>query len=129
MGRKLNRLINELRDMGLQVPGLGQRAPRLNIRDDDKKIVIFAEVPGYDEKDIHIETDEDSVRIIGERPEGAIGDGVWILKESRLGSFSRTVELPYPVEIERASAKCRNGMLVIELPKKAETRRKTIKVE
>ena len=126
-GRMLKALKEE---MCRRLPGLSQQGPRVNIRDGDSMIQVIAEVPGMDEKDIQVEADEGSLKISGESREGLIDNGgEWLLKEIRAGSFSRTVSIPYPVEIESAQAKCVKGLLIIELPKKPEKKRKRIKVE
>lgn len=94
-------------------------APKVNVSESKGKVIIEAEVPGMDEKDIDIEVRKSAIRITGERKkEREVEKKNYYHHESSYGSFSRTVALPTEVKVDRAEAKMKNGTLAISIPKK-----------
>lgn len=91
----------------------------------ESMIVIYAQAAGADMSDIHvsIEGDADIVLIEGRRlrpeqlafPKKKV-DGAYFTEECIWGDFYRRIILPESVDIERADAKIRNGVLVLVLP-------------
>lgn len=91
----------------------------------DNIIVVYAQAAGADLSDIHvsIEGDADIVLIEGRRlrPEFLAfpkkkPDGAYFTEECVWGDFYRRIILPESVDIERAEAKIKNGVLVLVLP-------------
>jgi len=91
----------------------------------DNMIVVYAQAAGADMSDIHvsIEGDADIVLIEGQRlrPENLAfpkkkPDGAFFTEECVWGDFYRRIILPESVDIEKADAKIRNGVLVLILP-------------
>ncbi len=91
----------------------------------DNMIVVYAQAAGADMSDIHvsIEGDADIVLIEGQRlrPENLAfpkkkPDGAFFTEECIWGDFYRRIILPESVDIEKADAKIRNGVLVLILP-------------
>lgn len=91
----------------------------------DDLIVIYAQAAGTDLADIHvsIEGDADIVLIEGRRlrPEFLAfpkkkPDGAFVTEESIWGEFYRRIILPESVDIDKADAKIKNGVLVLSLP-------------
>lgn len=91
----------------------------------DNMIVIYAQAAGADMSDIHvsIEGDADIVLIEGRRlrPEHLAfpkkkPDGAFFTEECVWGDFYRRIILPESVDIEKADAKIKNGVLILVLP-------------
>jgi HSP20 family protein len=136
--REINRLLDEFfREANVpsfEFPeeGPGVYVPRVDVTEDEKAIKITAELPGMEEKDINVSVSRDAVTITGEkREEKEEEDKGYYRMERRYGSVRRTVPLPFEVEIDKAQATFKNGILTIELPKSPESRGsvKTIQVK
>ena len=106
------------------------RFPKIDVVDREDEVVVKAEVPGVEKKDIDISVSDDSVTIKGEtRHEEKEEDGDYYRCEISHGSFSRTVALPASVDGSKAKVDFKDGMLELTLPKIAKAKRHTIKVE
>jgi HSP20 family protein len=106
------------------------RVPRVDVLDQDEKIVVRAEVPGVEKKDLEISTTENTVTIRGTtHREEKEEKGDYYRCEIARGEFSRTVALPGEIDGTKAKATFKDGMLELALPKVAKSKRHTIKVE
>lgn len=95
--------------------------PSFDISETDDNIIVKAEVPGMDAKDINITLTNGVLTVKGERKdEKEDKDESYYLKESRHGSFCRSMKLPHEVKTEEVNATYKNGVLKLVLPK-AET--------
>lgn len=114
------------------MPELGlpeMKAPRVDVIDREAEVLVKAELPGVDKKDIEVSVGEDSVTIKGEtRHEEKEEKGDYYRSEITRGSFSRTVALPATVNGEGAKARMNNGVLEITLPKVEKAKRHSISV-
>lgn len=108
------RLLDEL--MGFhRDQGEGQWVPRLDVRDTGSEVVVMAELPGVDPKDVNIECTEDVLTLRGEsREEHEEPEGAGYRGERR---FFRQIALPPGLDLERAKASFRNGLLRIRVPR------------
>jgi HSP20 family protein len=94
------------------------------------EVIVKASVPGIKPDDIDISLTGDQLTIKGEtKSEQKIEEGSYIRQERRFGSFQRTVALPTSVISDKARAEFENGVLTLTLPKSAEVKPKTIKVQ
>ena len=94
------------------------RAIPLNIIDAGDKIIVRAEMPGYEKEDIKLKVTEDTIHITAEKKRQHIEQGEKMIKQS--GSFSsasRSSTLPVKVKTD-AKAKFDNGILEVTLEKK-----------
>jgi len=95
-------------------------APRMDVREDEKEIVLSAELPGVDEKDIQVALTEDVLTIKGEkkseRREEKKDDG-YTLTERSFGAFQRTLRLPFTVGENAVSATFDKGVLTVTVRK------------
>ena len=99
-----------------------QWAPRVDIREEDKRFVIFADIPGVDPKDIEVNMDKGILTIKGDRAsESMTESGQFTRVERSSGTFYRRFALPDSADAENISASGKNGVLEISIPKKAET--------
>lgn len=92
--------------------------PLVDMRQTSDELVIRAEVPGLGKEDISIELVDRRLTIRGEKKvlrERKGGEGV--ISESRYGSFSRTMMLPYEADEKSIKADLKHGVLTIRLPK------------
>lgn len=106
------------------------KAPKVDVIDRDGEVVVKAEIPGVDRKDLDISVGDDSVTIKGEtRTEQKEEKGDYYRCEISRGSFSRSVALPAAVDGARASATFRDGILELTLPKQKATQRHKIPIE
>ncbi|HOO46985.1 MAG TPA: Hsp20/alpha crystallin family protein [Deltaproteobacteria bacterium] len=103
--------------------------PRIDITEDDKTIHVNAELPGMDEKDIDINLTSDSITISGEKhEESEHKDEECYCSERSYGKFRRVIPVE-DVDLDKAKAVFRKGVLNITLPKLEGSRRSNRKVE
>jgi HSP20 family protein len=115
--------------------------PAVDVRETEKSYVMDMELPGYDEKDIEIHIDGSSLSIAskqeetrdakdeGENKGSAENQGTWILRERRVNSFSRSFKLPENANPEDVTAEFKNGILSMEIKKRAEAQKRTIQIK
>lgn len=106
------------------------KTPKVDVIDRDKELIVKAELPGVDKKDVDISLTRNSVTIKGTTShEEKEEKGDYYRCEMSRGSYSRTVMLPADVAEDQASARFKDGVLELTLPKLEETKRRTIKVD
>lgn len=106
------------------------RLPKVDVIDRDAEVVVKAEVPGVDKKDLDVSVTGDTVTIKGQtRHEEKEEKGDYYRSEISRGSFARTISLPAAVDATQAKATFKDGVLELVLPKKAEARRQSVKIE
>ncbi len=89
----------------------------IDLFEQDHALAAKMTVPGVDPEEIEVSLDGDMLTISGVRAEEADIDGKeYYSKEIRRGSFYRAIRLPKAVDIERATAQYREGMLTVALP-------------
>lgn len=109
-----------------------QWAPRVDIKEEEKRFVIFVDVPGVDPANIEVSMEKGILTIKGERTvENREQNGRFTRLERSHGSFHRRFALPDSADPEGVTATGRHGVLEITIPKRAETtpRRITIHTE
>ena len=109
--------------------GEGMWMPAVDIKDTGENLVVKAEVPGFDKKDINISLTGDTITISGKmQEEKEEKKAQYLYRERVSGSFTRSFTLPVPVDREKVKATCKDGVLEIILPKAEEAKTKEIKV-
>ncbi|MBX3692267.1 Hsp20/alpha crystallin family protein [Dokdonella sp.] len=98
-----------------------QWAPRVDIREEDKRFVILADVPGVDPAAIEVHMDKGILTIKGERTSEKVEGTKFTRIERSYGSFHRRFALPDSADAEAISATGKHGVLEISIPKKPET--------
>lgn len=105
-------------------------APRVDIREEAKRFVIEADVPGVDPKSIEINMDKGVLSIRGERKTGATAeDSKFSRVERAHGVFHRRFALPDSADAEGIRASGKFGVLEIEIPKRPETTPRKIAID
>ncbi len=103
--------------------------PSVDIHENESELVLSAEVPGIEDKDIEIEIENNTLSINGERKiEKETKEENYHRIERSYGSFSRSFTLPTNVNQDNIKAEYDNGVLRISLPKKPELKPKKVKV-
>jgi len=106
-----------------------QWAPRVDIREEDKRFLIIADIPGVDPKDIEISMDKGILSIKGERKtETKEDNGQFTRVERAHGMFYRRFALPDSANPDGINASGKHGVLEIAIPKKPETTPRRIAV-
>lgn len=106
------------------------KMPKVDVIDRDGEVLVKAEIPGVDKKDLDISVGEDSVTIRGEtRKEEKEEKGDYYRSEISRGSFSRTIALPAAVDGAKASAAFKDGVLELTLPKVKVTQRHKVAIK
>ena len=104
-------------------------SPNIDIAETDNNVIVKAEVPGLDPKDIDISISGNTLTIKGEKKEEKEQkDKFYHRIERSYGSFKRTIDLPVSVAIDKVEAKGNNGILEITLPKMEKAKTKKISV-
>ena len=108
----------------------GGKIPRVDVVDHSKEIVIRAEIPGVDKKDLDVTMTDTAVIIKGSTKEEKKEEKEeYYRSEISKGSFSRTVVLPENVDAAKAKASFTDGVLELTVPKVEDSKRHSIKVE
>lgn len=131
--QEMNRLFDEffgrsaLEPFGAFREGWDAFSPRVDVAETDKEIVVSAELPGLDEKDIDVSLSNDQLVIRGVKKEEKEEQGrSYYRAERSYGSFVRSIPLPDEVEADQVNAAFTKGVLTVTLPKtgKAKTRKR-----
>jgi len=114
---------------GLELPFEG-KMPSVDVIDRDDDILVRAEVPGVDKKDLDISVTENTVTIKGKSShEEKEEKGNYHRCEISRGTFSRTLSLPHDVNPDKAKASFKDGMLELTMPKVKKSNRHTVKLD
>jgi len=107
--------------------------PAVDVEEDDKSIIVRADVPGIDEKNLNVKLERNVLTISGEKHEEKKTEGSGkrqIVTERSFGSFMRSISLPDGVKADNISAEFGKGVLTVTIPKeKADQRRIAIDVK
>ncbi|WP_298938362.1 Hsp20/alpha crystallin family protein [uncultured Ruegeria sp.] len=114
---------------------MGQRvaewlAPASEAAGNDNAYRIAVELPGVEEKDIHLSVEDGVVSLTGEkRTEREEKGETWFFSERQYGSFSRSFRLPPDAEGDKVDAHIKDGVLTITIPKTKPKKSDATKVE
>jgi len=104
--------------------------PAVDVHEDEKGLIVTAELPGVSEKDIEVNLAGDMLTIKGEKKtESEEKKGNSTYTERRYGSFARSLRLPFEVKDEQVDAKFKDGVLTVRLPKPAEMQSQVRRIE
>ena len=131
MQEQMNRLLNVSWNHDISGENLkeGIWQPSVDIYETADSIVIKAELPDVDLKDIDVLIEENTLTLKGERRhDGEVNKENYHRIERYFGSFQRSFSLPATIDQEKVAAICEKGVLTITLPKKEDTRPKQINI-
>ncbi len=104
--------------------------PAVDIREEDNRYVIHADVPGVNPNDIEVNMEDGVLSIKGQRQSESVEEREGYKRVERVrGSFSRRFSMPDTADAEGISARSTNGVLEIVIPKQTKVLPKRIKVE
>lgn len=104
--------------------------PAVDIKEEEDRFVIYADLPGVDPEDIEITMEQGVLTLKGERSEETTKEREGYKRVERVnGSFYRRFSLPDIADAERIEAKGKNGVLEITLPKQEKAKPKKITVK
>jgi HSP20 family protein len=110
-------------------PAASDWVPAVDIREEDSRFVIHADVPGVKPEDIDVQMEKGVLTINGQRESEAAEEREGYKRVERVrGSFFRRFALPDTADAQAISASCKDGVLEIVIPKQAEVQPKRIKV-
>ena len=99
-------------------PREGAWTPSVDISEDEKKIVVKADLPGVEEKDMSVKVEDNVLTLTGERKfEKKTDEENFHRVERVYGSFTRSFTLPETAQTDKVAAKYDKGVLKIEIPK------------
>jgi HSP20 family protein len=92
--------------------------PSADLHETDDEVVVTTEVPGLDRDDLNLTITPEGLTIRGEKREQKEDKRKdFFVGEYRYGSFVRTVPLPPGLDLDRAEARVKNGVLTVRFPK------------
>jgi HSP20 family protein len=127
--RAMDRFIDDDFFRPLAWNGAETGAPALDVATTPDSVVIEAALPGIRPEEVDITVENGTLTIRGEtKVERQEGEGDYLVREIRRGSFSRTVSLPSGLEPDKAEATFENGVLKLRIPKAEETKPRQIRI-
>ena len=98
-------------------PGSAGWIPPVDLHETPEQYVLTAEVPGLRREDVQIQARDGRLTLSGLRRERGVACEQYHRVERGHGMFSRTFQLPVPVDAERIVADLRDGVLTVTCPK------------
>ena len=103
--------------------------PPMNIWEDEDHWYVEAELPGMELDDLEILVQDNQLTIQGERKQPELAEATWHRSERGFGKFSRSFQFSEDVDADKVQARLKQGVLLIELPKRAEVKPRRIEVK
>ncbi|HEY1252903.1 MAG TPA: Hsp20/alpha crystallin family protein [Thermoanaerobaculia bacterium] len=104
-------------------------APPVDIAEEKDRILITAELPGFKENEIEIQSENGMLSLRGERKFEKETEGKSYHRVERsYGQFVRSFSLPNNVDREKIKATFKDGLLQVELPKREDAKPRTIRI-
>lgn len=127
MQRDMNRLFDTYNPGRLRsAPGY----PAMNIWSNEDSLTLTAEMPGVSPEDIDISVVGETLTLSGERKhDDTNGSTRYHRRERGYGKFTRSIQLPFPVDVNKVEAGFSNGVLNIALPRAEEDKPRKIAVK
>lgn len=103
--------------------------PRIDVSETDDVVEVRAELPGVEEDDLDVSVTAGALTVRGEKKSNHEEKGRDYLKrEQSYGVFHRVVRLPDHLDADKVSARFKNGVLTVTLPKTEASRRRRRKI-
>jgi HSP20 family protein len=104
--------------------------PALDVKETDKELVVKADLPGIDEKDVQLTIHNGILTLRGEKKSERKDEREnYHLVERSYGSFQRSIRLPESVDEDKAEARFDKGVLTVTLPKRPEAVKQQKKIQ
>jgi len=126
---QVNRLFGNVLERSTEESNLTTWAPAVDIYETEHELVVKADLPEVDPKELDIRVENNLLTIRGERKfEKKVNEDNYLRVERAYGSFSRSFSLANTVNSEAIKADYLNGVLTLTIPKREEAKPKQIKV-
>ncbi len=126
---QVNRLFNDVFERTGEESSLSAWAPAVDIYETERELVVKADLPEVDPKDLDIRVENNILSIRGERKfEKNVKEENYLRVERSFGSFARSFTLANTVNPDAIKAEYLNGVLTLTIPKREEAKPKQIKV-
>lgn len=126
--QEMNQLFDSLAVDSGRVMGNGF-APAIEIQETPEAVVVKAEIPGVDAKDLDVQVTAEALSISGERKTETTTEEKGVKRsEFRYGKFSRIVPLPSRIQNDKVEAEYKDGILNLRMPKVEAEKQKIVKV-
>ncbi len=126
---QINRVFNDVLERTGEESSLTAWAPAVDIYETEHELVLKADLPDIDPKDLDIRVENNILTIRGERKfEKNVNEENYLRVERSYGSFTRSFTLANTVNAEAIKAAYENGVLTLSIPKREEAKPKQIKV-
>jgi len=126
---QINRVFNDVLARGGEDSNLTTWAPAVDIFETEHELVVKADLPDIDPKDLDIRVENNILTIRGERKfEKKVDQDNYLRVERAYGSFARSFSLANTVNTDAIKADYQNGVLTLNIPKREEAKPKQIKV-
>ncbi|MBE3126632.1 MAG: Hsp20/alpha crystallin family protein [Acidobacteria bacterium] len=128
---RMNRLFEDMSGPKSEEKNImaGAWAPSVDIYENENEVVLAAEIPGVDEKDVEIKVEDNTLTLRGERRfEKETKEENYHRIERSYGSFFRSFALPSYIDQDHIEAEHENGVLKIRMPKRAEIKSRKVKI-
>ena len=126
---QVNRLFNDVFERPGEESNLTSWVPAVDIFETEHELVVKADLPDIDPKDLDIRVENNILSIRGERKfENKVSEDKYLRVERAYGSFRRSFSLANTVNSEAIKADYQNGVLTLTVPKREEAKPKQIKV-
>ena len=133
--RRMERLFDEMLGQGLWRTGdeqslRGAWVPAINILEKDDAMQITADLPGLNAEDVEVTVEQGVLNIRGERKFEEAAEGETFHRVERLyGVFERNFTLPNSIDTDKIEANFENGVMVLTLPKREESKPRSVKIK
>ena len=126
---QINRLFNDTFERTGEQSNLSAWAPAVDIYETEHELVVKADLPDVDPKDLDIRVENNLLTIRGERKfEKKVSEENYLRVERSFGSFARSFTLANTVNTDAIKAEYQNGVLTLSIPKREEAKPRQIKV-
>jgi HSP20 family protein len=126
---QINRVFADLLERTGEESNLTTWAPPVDIFETEHELVVKADLPDVDPKDLDIRVESNILTIRGERKfEKNVKEENYLRIERAYGSFTRSFSLASTVNSEAIKADYKNGVLTLSIPKREEAKPKQIKI-
>lgn len=135
MTENMNRVFGEYMGLGkfpslFETPIRGVVSPKIDVSETEKEVLITAELPGMEEKEVELLLTPETLTIKGEKAmESEEKERDYYRSERAYGSFCRTIGLPSGIDKDKTSATFKKGVLKVTLPKTVQAQKEVMKLE
>lgn len=125
--RELDRLFSAS-DVDLGAGNGGEFAPAVEVDSDEQGMTLYAEIPGVEPDKVSVTVERNVLTIAGERAAASSSEATTHRSERRYGKFYRSYQLSEEYDTEAIEATCKNGILTVHVPRRAEAKPRQISV-